>query len=898
MYIKKIINDSNPYYKRKYPIQYGSNENNFKLEWTDKFIEYDTNICTDFYIKFNDKERYYESLFTDSTMKPLVFSFYLNDTEFIDPQGLIARPNHVYDFVETYGNRLYLKKNVLDERLPKIRITKYIPLSLGGFFFYYEVLYNFDLLNNKKNVLEIANVPVFLECCNYYQNKYSDEKSQYDLLFLSKYSILKEDEWKKYLKYLSQFIKMNITIHDSSIKKLNNIKKYDLICCTLSYYNKKFGSILMDHYNVMLSFAILVYIFKNINIGGNYVFYPSQIRFKPVADIILICKKYFYKVELYIPQIHNKYKYGGIVVICINFLGINENDKKELDYILHNLYDYDDSLVDKFNINNKEIYNKYIKDLHNHNPIPYDSSITVKYVKSFLKFQSSDEQYYFIYKFNEENYLTKYLHINNLIEFKKMEPTEREKLIPFCNQKNLMSSIFYAQKYHFEYISYHDKFLNTELEMKIINDMYGYSNPIIYLFKKHNDKNEDDKNEDDYVKIPKSYKQMYRDLNMINMLIDTRNINEWYKIKKEIRYYSPNKKADRLTSYIQKYYNTGRISQAWLKMRELIVDLNLIDPTVNTFTTFHICEAPGNFIASIMYYINTKTSIKNFVWHAQSLNPYLDLNPHLDKDKKRNSRFGDDYGLISKYSNRWLWGADNTGDITKSDNIKYYQKYINDADLVTSDCGIPKEDNPSDAIQVNNVNNVNNMNTGYNPSDAIKVNNVNNVNTGYNDQDPLIKVHFAEILTILNGLHIGKSFVAKMFMPMFEPIQISILYLLYNSFDKLYFYKGLVNTFSSEFYVIGKGFNGINDNILKKLFQIMENFDKSIDIYDAKYHKYFINQLSYIFKILFDGYKYNFDRQLYYVDNYEALTKDHLKEIQKIIKLKNIEWVEKYMELK
>ena len=44
--------------------------------------------------------------------------------------------------------------------------------------------------------------------------------------------------------------------------------------------------------------------------------------------------------------------------------------------------------------------------------------------------------------------------------------------------------------------------------------------------------------------------------------------------------------------------------------------------------------------------------------------------------------------IEEKYPERWVWGADGTGDITKVNNIKSYAKYADNVDLITSDCGL------------------------------------------------------------------------------------------------------------------------------------------------------------------------------------------------------------------
>ena len=43
--------------------------------------------------------------------------------------------------------------------------------------------------------------------------------------------------------------------------------------------------------------------------------------------------------------------------------------------------------------------------------------------------------------------------------------------------------------------------------------------------------------------------------------------------------------------------------------------------------------------------------------------------------------FGDHYGFIKKYPEKWLYGADQTGDITKPRNIKWFRNYFSSSNL-------------------------------------------------------------------------------------------------------------------------------------------------------------------------------------------------------------------------
>ena len=50
---------------------------------------------------------------------------------------------------------------------------------------------------------------------------------------------------------------------------------------------------------------------------------------------------------------------------------------------------------------------------------------------------------------------------------------------------------------------------------------------------------------------------------------------------------------------------------------------------------------------------------------------------------------------MKDFPNRWIFGdkKDDTGDISKSTNIKFYKKYCKDIELLTSDCGLSRDEN-------------------------------------------------------------------------------------------------------------------------------------------------------------------------------------------------------------
>lgn len=397
---------------------------------------------------------------------------------------------------------------------------------------------------------------------------------------------------------------------------------------------------------------------------------------------------------------------------------------------------------------------------------------------------------------------------------------------------------------------------SSELGCLILQDMYSYHVPISFNFSKLN------KNINKITNKINLYKELYKikkNLESIQISIETRNLDNWKNEKLKIRFYksSPKYKMTQLKTLISNKYLDGKeISQAWLKMYEILSTFNLINKNLKNLNTFHICELPGNFISATNYYIKTKTKINKFNWKAQSLNP----NKTPNKYKKK--AFGNSsYGILDKYPNKWDFGKNGTGDITNIENIKYYKDVCKKIKLLTSDCGL-----------------------GF-PS--------------YDEKSMLMnkKVHFAEIVFMFNNLPENSNFVCKFYIPIYYKLDVNLIYLLIKYFKKVYFYKPLQNMTSSEFYIVCKKYKTIPTKILNKLLNILKNFSKKSfdkEIIKVKYSNSFIHQLINITNKLTNNIIFYIERQFYYLDNKDYISKKHYDEIKKYSDQKNKEWIKKF----
>jgi len=147
--------------------------------------------------------------------------------------------------------------------------------------------------------------------------------------------------------------------------------------------------------------------------------------------------------------------------------------------------------------------------------------------------------------------------------------------------------------------------------------------------------------------------------------------------------------------YKTNFKNLDKLNDAYLKMFEILSHFDLID-VKKEYNTFHFAEAPGGFILATNTFIKilNKDNNLNHNWFGNSYNP---SGRKLEDILKTGKGFDDVFGLIKRHPNRWLFGKDNTGDITKVENILNIRDKFKDIhlDLITGDAGLGANENIS-----------------------------------------------------------------------------------------------------------------------------------------------------------------------------------------------------------
>jgi len=260
----------------------------------------------------------------------------------------------------------------------------------------------------------------------------------------------------------------------------------------------------------------------------------------------------------------------------------------------------------------------------------------------------------------------------------------------------------------------------------------------------------------------------------IDELDDT---NDWDESKKISNLYEliylPNKKfkSDSISRY-------EPLSRSYFKLWEIINDFNLLNVESN-LKFASIAEGPGGFIESIINY-RKKYNVKDTL-HAITLKS---INKDIPGWNKATN-------FLKKNQNVFIsYGADNTGNIYNVENIKHFRKNFNgDAYIVTADGGF-------------------------------------DFSVDFNKQEQMsYRIIFCEIIMALSIQQKGGHFVCKFF-DMYTKITLSFLYLLISFYDEVHITKPLTSRpANSEKYIVCKGFKGIEESYLNKLYIIVKSWE-------------------------------------------------------------------------
>jgi 23S rRNA U2552 (ribose-2'-O)-methylase RlmE/FtsJ len=301
--------------------------------------------------------------------------------------------------------------------------------------------------------------------------------------------------------------------------------------------------------------------------------------------------------------------------------------------------------------------------------------------------------------------------------------------------------------------------------------------------------------------------------------------------------------AKSVSHYLNTYTKT-RNSNAFIKLWEIYAHFNIIkaDTPINAF---HMCEAPGQWILTTTEFIKTNVNGLEYEWTANSLN----FNHPTNKKIFTDNIIADTYRLIELNPTKWLYGepTDNyhegTGDVTVSNNIRWYRENVTNVNLVTGDAGLP--DTASLLL--------------------------------------MQKLDYGQMAIVLATLAKGGNCVVKCFLPYMNKqpnsnnaleCYVNILHTYSVYFENVHLYKpDASRPQSGEFYIVGVGFKGIDDLDLNKILTVLDNFTENTIFIN----KDSISNTNNIMKFMCELLKYNNKMKTYKLRIYESLVEYGMK---------------------
>ena len=345
--------------------------------------------------------------------------------------------------------------------------------------------------------------------------------------------------------------------------------------------------------------------------------------------------------------------------------------------------------------------------------------------------------------------------------------------------------------------------------------------------------------------------------NMINFYknkID--NNRDWDKGKKLSNEYElihlPNKnyKSESISKY-------EPLSRSYFKLWEMLSDLKIInkngDAKIKLVT---LCEGPGGFIEALINWRKMNTEIKDDIFAITLKSTDRDI-PGW---KKSNTFLSNNPNVQISY------GEDSTGNIYRLENMKHFFKQfdlVNDVEVITADGGF-------------------------------------DFSQDFNNQETLsYQIIFCEIVMALSVQKMGGTFICKFF-DMYYEMSYYFITLLGACYDEVLFCKPLTSRpANSEKYIVCRGFHGIDEHYLKKLYIIVKNWEliKERDMY---VNRIFESKIPPIIKENLNKYNKNFcDHQIHNIKNTLEIieSRPSLKYLNDIVSTQcksAMKWCEKY----
>lgn len=271
------------------------------------------------------------------------------------------------------------------------------------------------------------------------------------------------------------------------------------------------------------------------------------------------------------------------------------------------------------------------------------------------------------------------------------------------------------------------------------------------------------------------------DLLNIKNKIDLEDIRDWDKAKKNSNDYElihlPSRKLkhESIAAY-------EPLSRSYFKMWEILHNYGFFQPDQQKapINIVNIAEGPGGFIEALVNYRYKYFRMTDNI-NAITLKSMTKEIPGWDKA----------HTFLRENQNIKInYGADNTGNIYKLENMKHFVDNLNEkADFITADGGF-------------------------------------DFSNDFNDQErQSLRIIFCEVVLALSCQNLGGTFICKFF-DLYSKTSIKLIYLLKCLYGEVIIDKPVTSRpANSEKYVICKDFLGIDENYLQKLYIVVKSWE-------------------------------------------------------------------------
>jgi len=638
---------------------------------------------------------------------------------------------------------------------------------------------------------------------------------------------------------------------------LDNIDKIDFIFINLLPLATTLSPVILENIKFLYGLYTFVKIINKININGSMCIYLKNIIDKRQIKIIAFYCSFFEKYYIEYPKIY-EFEYDCLYLILINKKNITFDTKYLLEIINNNISSLGinkqlftseneiECLKKKIIITTAQFYESYSEKLISKIKIS-DKNIKLinKKLKSELKILVKN-RFHDIFK--RINYA------KELIE-RKNNGTLTENEINEIKLKNIELCKDWARKYNMPLVpEYNISHFDLSYENIIYREIVSYENDVIFRFRPYEKINFEFKfiSKEDFRTLPISFEKMIGKSKEDKRAFDYRDIDTYKKVKFQIDYYY--KKLTYVIALMYPLPNDFVNNDEWLKITEILNKINLIDKIKTNIKSFHICEYIGSYVNAIYFFLNIKRKNIIWSWKGQRLNAknkkiYDDImvTNNLDKINDYEINLGYDENMLNTYKNNYDYGIDNTGDITKYENIQYYRKNHTDYDLITAGCG-----------------------------------------TIDNDEKLRYKLSYSQYLMIFSCCKKGGNALLKKIFPIDNSQELSMLYLFYFLFENVIVYKPKINYHSQEYFLIGINYKGIEIKLLDRLIEFLKDY-KTIGFL-ANIPINFLLQVDKAQNELIENMNKFIKKQIYFCDNFENITDKEWKIIKKSIKEKIKDW--------